>query len=293
MVNIQWELAGFADDFGQIGVHIPTGNVEVPSEIFLAPDETEVIWSPCLCLGEDGQPGANVVPGERRREPLETWCYYSKRAYSVLNIAAALKLDRPGVLDDWENLRGAKKRNLPVIREMHRGFPFRTVLGFGKEYPFDCNGFGKPEFERSAKTERFMLMGELMYWLTMGRVRFVVFPVEKGWNLEVHFFGGLLGAVAMQLALLVANIDALYTCSGCGRVYGRPEDQKRPNPGQANFCPQCRDKGEPLKQADKRRRERMARAREMDADGKPGTDIAAALNTTVSSVQRWLKGRKA
>ncbi len=78
------------------------------------------------------------------------------------------------------------------------------------------------------------------------------------WDLQIQYHGLLFAAIALQLMLVVANADSLYCCSGCGTPYIRAFDVKRPKRGCDNYCEDCRGKGIAQRNANARRRARVA-----------------------------------
>src|ERR1035438_1552638 len=100
-----------------------------------------------------------------------------------------------------------------------------------KEYPFDSAGFGTSKFKRSLPAERLLIATEATLWLRLGRVSFVVGHTDSGWSLEVDYNGCLLATIALQLALILADVDALYRCSGRQQHYVRAK--KAPKLGEA------------------------------------------------------------
>jgi hypothetical protein len=60
-------------------------------------------------------------------------------------------------------------------------------------------------------------------------------PVSQRWELQIDYHGFLLSAIALQLALVVAEADSV--CSGCSKPYTR--DKRRPKPGSDNYCETC------------------------------------------------------
>jgi len=137
-------------------------------------------------------------------------------------------------------------------------------------------------------TEREALFLEVNYfWLSIGEVGFHLNPIAGGWRLAVSCgYGCVFSAIALQLALTLVHAESLYTCSGCGMPYIRTK--KAPQPGQANFCDACGAQ-EALRQADLRRRERMAEARRLNAAGSSIKEIADQLGTKAATIRGWLK----
>src|SRR5262249_35058639 len=151
-------------------------------------------------LDKDGRPCRPIGPFERR-EPIDAWRYYSRRAQAVVNIAANLKLGKLGDLEDWLALRGTAVWTGDLLQELDR---FEPLLGDDAtriEYPFAVKG--KPAYKRSVQGEMAFLSMEATLWLRIGRVGFRVAPQDSGWNLFVDYNTCMLAAVALQLALVL------------------------------------------------------------------------------------------
>jgi hypothetical protein len=200
-------------------------------------------------------------------EPLRTWWEVSRKACAFLNIAAALKLGRLGDSADW------------VVIHPHLGPEVfrRPFLGVG--------------------AARFWLGAELDRWIVRARIRpcltwkedVPVFSWQLGMKLPRP--GPLFSQLVLQLLLTIGNADSLYFCSGCGLLYGRPKGYKKPNSGEANFCPVC-GREEALRQANRRLHKKRIEARRLNANGFSVKEIAQRLDTTPESVGNWLKKGK-
>jgi len=328
MAKKDWDLAAYTDEFGLLGKSIGSGFLRVPGHIQLTAAQDALEWEWKWEVGGannlnkviDPAPdllhefvrlheltpaavlkfsrkwgvlhlGARNTPcqqsSSKKLEPLEDWYYWSRRAASVLNIGASLNKKQVGKLEDWEALRGTNAR-CPDLRAALSGGALTLLICLGKEYPYDANGFGTPGFKRKVENERSMLMGEIYLWLRMGKVGFVAVPGEHGWSLKIDFIGGFLAAVALQLALTLSNVDALFTCSHCGVPYVR--EGKLPKPGSMNFCQRatCGNKAA-LQHADRRRRAKMTEVKRMHADGKPARAIAAETGSDLETIKGWIR----
>jgi hypothetical protein len=154
--------------------------------------------------------------------------------------------------------------------------------------------FGCPySAEWDIDKERRWLSREIMLWLELGRPGFAI--NERSWHLEVDYNGYLFAAVALQLALTVAGARNLFICSGCGFPYVR--EKKAPRPSQANYCLECGPKTS-LREANRRRSEKVAEARRLHAEGVGASEIATRLNvrttkrsTKLQTVRRWIGKR--
>ena len=196
-------------------------------------------------------------------EPLELWRQLSRTARAMLLIAAQLN-NRPPERGDPADWR---------------------ILGI----EFDPK-------RNKVEDARFMLWCVVNDWLALGRVGLRMWPhnwsERQFWETEIHFGGGynLFGAVALQMMLVIAGEDALYTCSGCGLPYipaGR-----RPKRGQNSYCEDC-GLERARQDADRRRKDKMIEARRLAAEGKGPKEIALVLNVrSVASVRRWVKKGK-
>jgi hypothetical protein len=167
----------------------------------------------------------NRPPGEWchaiRREPLARWRLYARRARAVLTIAMGLdrdEQDRRGLAAAWQALP-------------------------------DWGGDEWDPAKQSAALDRFNLGNEVKTtWLMHGGVKPGI-----GWRddeLRIVLRGfGLYGALAAQLALAVGKAGELYECSGCDQLYGRDPEGRRPQKGRRNYCPACRARGLPVRDA--------------------------------------------
>lgn len=219
-----------------------------------------------------------------RSEPIDAWIYFSRRAYAVLNIAASLKLVSPkqgkraspsdwALLDSLDNKVGDQ-----VFDDLWRRrglLDLYALAGCPYSVAWDIN------------QERRWLAREITLWLEIGRPGFAV--NERSWELEVDYNSCLFAAIALQLALTVTGARNLFTCSGCGLPYVR--EKKAPKPSQGNYCLQCGPKAA-LREADRRRREKVSDARRLYANGESIVDIAVELKTKPTSVRRWLRKAK-
>jgi hypothetical protein len=316
-----WQIAGFSDEDSRLGKAVPTGRLFVPQKVELDESQEHLVWSPydgytrapdtramfnefiglaaqpastilryakkwgLLYLGPNGRPCSrdfNLPRTGEFREAVEAWRYFSRRAQSVLNIAASLRRDKRGSPTDWEALDGLSQRIGPqVLAELGRRGPILELCAnFGPQYRVDWD----------LRKERQALRQEIMIWMELGRPGFAMSVHGAAWRLEVDYNGCLFAAIALQLALTLTGSHSLFVCSGCGLPYVR--ERKAPKPGQANYCKRCDHGGEALRQADRRRRERMADARRLHAAGRKISQIADELKTKPASVRRWLKRKK-
>jgi len=228
-------------------------------------------------------------------EPIAAWQYYSRRAQAVLQIAAALKQNKPGDLNDWSMLGilvpssgyAEKQEELlrSAMRRPHYGMVF-SVFSMDKSP------------EQNVKLARGFIAGEIGLWLDCWKQEEIAgisdFALqwngaEQRWELQIDYHGLLFAAIALQLALVVADADSLFICSGCAVPYVRSRERKRPKSGWANYCDQCSQEGMAKRRAVETYREKRAQAARLHASGVPVPEIAEQLKTEAARVRGWLK----
>jgi hypothetical protein len=207
-------------------------------------------------------------------ESLQTWRFFSRRARAILNLAARLQQGKKGTAKQWEPLGELRS----VIGT--RGIKYLSDEAPGLSWLIAERGFPRPE-DQNLKIQRALLAYEITIWLKLGRVGFVAGPGIFEIDLHLCMFS----AVALQLALMIAGTNRLFTSSGCGYPY--PRTKKAPKAGQANFCQHCGR--EALRQADQRRRKKMADARRLNERGLSISKIAKQLGTKITTVEGWIK----
>jgi len=102
----------------------------------------------------------------------------------------------------------------------------------------------------NADAERVVLSFSVNRWLGLANVRLLF-----TWESEpvVHIGGpGLFGMLALQLASAIAR-NGLVLCSGCS---GRYEATRKPQSGRRSYCPECRKRGVPTRDAQRARQKR-------------------------------------
>ena len=189
-------------------------------------------------------------------EPVSAWQYYSKRARSVLAVAAALKLGRLGDMSDWGEFAALLTEPSQLERVMqwfeerlprhHFGLGITVVVGYGTTEERVENARGSIASEISAWLDCWKTKGTKEPKDSQGHISdFALRWIEdqQRWDLQIDYHGLLFPAIALQLALVVADADSLYGCSGCGVPYIRPRERKRPKSGWANYCDQCSTDG--------------------------------------------------
>jgi hypothetical protein len=315
------DLAGFRDEkTGNLSRPIPSSHILVPGNIRL--DGETLVWEigthyravkpgpgilegflslqkvppmailryarrwGVLVLDDHGQPCNQWRT--RGTEPIATWKYFSGRARAVLNIAAAIKVGKIGSVEDW--------REIAMLDTSADEFE-RTLGSAPQGLPFR---YWKPTEKgaRPLKEARHVVEDDLNAWLSVssqnrfdGRPNFAIEWNRDlaQWQFRIDHHGFLFAALALELTLAAIGARGLYTCSGCGLPYLRLRDA--PRRGKANFCEAC-GRGEALRQAERRRCERIAEARRLQAAGRSIPEITMQLGVRKqATVERWLKGR--
>jgi hypothetical protein len=260
-------------------------------ELWRSPD-TEVIrsflgkWGP-LRIAPDGeeQPGELDQPSEGRYvsrgvDSYEAWRFCSRRAYSILRIAAKVKTgEHPDESDLATISRPPKSEPFPF------GFP-----SWSRREHFDGALFDVKDIRDQIVT------WEINYWLRRFALGVhLVATGRGGWRLGMHFERGLLSAIALQLALALMRLDALFICSGCKKLYERTE--KKPNSSEKNYCRQCKRLGKPTENAEQNRRARRAQARRLHAEGSSVPQIVKIMKvrstrkrSASETVKSWIAG---
>jgi hypothetical protein len=323
------ELAGFADVHGNLGRPVPSGQIIVPGHVWLEGDtirwrmgktvrlrvvsrsmlnhfvrltDSESIlrfaknWG-VLALSSDAllRPGRDDL--RDGAEPIAAWQYYSRRAQAVLQIAASLKRNKLGDLNDWSLIgvlvpssgytpNHAKLLKAAMLRP-HFGMAF-SVFSL-EEAP-----------EKNVQLAREFIAGEIGHWLDCWKQEKSIAvsdfalrwnKVEKRWAIEIDYHGLLFAAIALQLALVVADADSLFVCSGCAVPYVRPRERKRPKSGWANYCDRCSKQGVAKRRAVETYREKRSQAVRLHSAGVSVQEIAEQLNTEAGRIRAWLKKR--
>ncbi len=330
MAKEKLQLAGYTDANGDLGRPVPSGHIIVPGQIWLGEgaihwklaghakmrEPSRTMLTEFVALHQAKSPevilrfarewgvlmltaGKSPRPcGERMAEgiePLAAWQYFSRRAAAVLNIAAALKDGKLGDLADWgvvttlqrdDQETGGKSFEAAIDRHKY-GMSFLGDIPRGTQH-------------RSAVDQgRDLLANEIEQWLRFwkaGRVRGLSdfslrwSPDAQKWQLRIEYDGYLFAAIALQLALVVAEADSLYTCSACGIPYIRTK--KRPKAGWANYCDACIERGIGGRRAVESYRKRKGEAKRLAAEGLAVAEIAVRVNSDPETVKGWLRKRK-
>jgi transposase-like protein len=327
-MSIEHELAGFVDQNGGLGRPVPSGQIIVPRKVWRQGDTIRWRmgpWPPhtrevsrsmlnqfvqladaesvlrfargwgvlALSRDEDRRPGGE--DGNEGVEPIAAWLAYARRARAVLNIAAALKLNNPGDLNDWGEfgIFVVSGSYTQTHEDFVKAFIDRPDIALGVTlFAMGESPAGNIQAAREA------IGTEIGHWLdgwkqerNRGVSDFALRwdDVHQRWDLQIDYHGLLFAAIALQLALVVANADSLYSCSGCGLPYIRSRERKRPKRGWANYCESCSKEGTAQRRAVENYREKKAQAVQLHLGGIPAKRIAEQLNTSAACVNGWLK----
>jgi hypothetical protein len=321
------ELAGFVDANGNLGRPVPSSQIIVPGKVwrngdairwrmgktvrlqevsksmlnqFVRLTDSESILQFAKKWGVLALSGNKVLrPGRERMregiEPIAAWQYYSRRAQAVLQIAAALKQNKPGDLNDWSMIGILVPRG--EFTEKHEALLSAAMLRPHFGMSFNIFVMDKSP-QRNVERARGFIADEIGRWLdcwkkerTTGVSDFALRwnDLQQRWDLQIDYHGLLFAAIALQLALVVADADSLFTCSGCAVPYIRPRERKRPKSGWANYCDECSKKGVAKRRAVETYREKRALALRMHSSGVSVQEIAGQLNSDTTRVRRWLQ----
>lgn len=255
------------------------------------------LWSGHDSAGEYYLPGRQSM--EEGVEPVTAWQYYSKRAQAVLNVAASLKQGKLGDMGDWSEFAVffSEPGQYEAAFEFAKSAIHRHVFGLGFGV-FRLEGTN----EERQKHAREVVAGEITNWLdcwkkdSTSRISDLALhwrADQQRWALQIDYHGLLFPAIALQLALVLAAADSLFSCSGCGMPYSRPRERKRPKSGYANYCEVCTDTGVSKRRAVETYRQKKAEAVRLFLGGNSVPKIAVQLNAEASRVNTWLeKGGK-
>jgi len=159
--------------------------------------------------------------------------------------------------------------------------------GWTKRYPYHCDLCLCGKAAAIDEVQR-----EVNWLIRLGEVNFALARDDEQdrWRTTISYtLFPTLGALAMQIVLMVSRADSLYTCSGCGKPYIRAyTHQRKPKPNQNNYCQDCGLDRAKL-DAKKRYRRKIQEARRMHGAGVPIGRIAEELDTEAENVENWLR----
>lgn len=157
-------------------------------------------------------------------EPLTVWRYWSTQAWGILSAATRLRLgERPG-REAWD-----------AILAPGPWAEAATLTGPPAEFVASWASTARAG-RLSGELERQAVARAASAWIDIAGVRIVV-RWHRGRSEVAMRVEGLLGAIGVQLALALGDVDGWAICSGCGtfHVPRRPGDGTR-----RSFCPACR-----------------------------------------------------
>jgi hypothetical protein len=252
-------------------------------------------------MSSDDSPAEFYLPGRQRlkkgNEPISAWQFYSRRAQALLNVAAALKQGKLGDMSDWDKFATFHSEPIQHERVMQwverRTDPDQPGFGFGFSI---YNGQGT--HEERLRVARDGISSEIGSWLESWRrkrsdapsdfaVRWI--DDQQRWDIQIDYHGLLFPAIALQLALVLADADSLFTCSGCGIPYIRPRERKRPKIGWANYCDSCSEDGVAQRRATESYRQKRAEAVRLYSTGSSVSKIAEELKANPTRVRAWVE----
>jgi len=171
-----------------------------------------------------------------RREPLDSWRKFARRARLIVGVAG--HLNQGTLFDPRQWLQTICELDAPDDKT-----PGAQVL---------TGLLGTTSKQRSRLA---MLVNE---WLWLGDVRPALLWEKDVSALQLNFgspyTGSLFGALGIELMLAVSGQGDFATCSGCGQPYLRAK--RRPKSGQENYCLECHARGVPVRRRVERYREK-------------------------------------
>jgi len=203
-------------------------------------------------------------------EPIATWRTLSQRANAILTIAIAIRGGSTGSVESWNCL--APSHFQPTTLES----PIMKSLDMARN----------------------TLVQYVNFWMNVGMVgtRLTWIEDEEGYGrfgTKVTYGPRcqLVGALGLQLALVLSDSDALFTCGGCGILFIRPRHKARPAVSRSNYCDACRGQKISSRKADLRRKQKRTQARNMHAEGIDLMTIAKTLKSKSETIERWIHKR--
>lgn len=257
-------ILGYARRYGMLGLKPAEGH---PGPGFVIPT---VPW-----VGELIAPsiGYRHAPGVLR-EPVGLWRRVIRETAAVYAIAGRLRQDKLVDRAAWEPLAGIVSLPLSADNVVDDSPP-ANVMDLSEESPVPWI----PVSPKTLEGQRQALAAIVSAWLALGAVRPVLAWGEPREDEPVVTLGTstLFGGLVLELLLAVGGKAGFAICSGCGAAY---VPHRRPPAGsfgapRANYCPTCRARGLPQREAARRwrdknpdyYRERRARVRPTAKEG--------------------------
>lgn len=204
-------------------------------------------WGVLNLCREDKLPSSHnptCVPSESTNgslsEPISEWRRIARMMQSIMNIASKLDDEKVASENDWGVLRNEGwLGNTQLLRDFDRS---------------------DKKYLDALKSQRRQISYVINKWVTISALQPTVTWDDK--LIRLSFTGSpkgkLCGALVSQL-LLTSGQSGLMSCSECRSWYKRTG--KLPKRGQSNYCPVCKKKGIPMRNAS-----RAYRARKKNTD---------------------------
>jgi hypothetical protein len=161
-----------------------------------------------------------------QQETVQDWRRYVRLAAALLRVSGGLRVEELGseedgeTICDWLGYKSHTMRNMPYFAI------WEVVVGRAVNKWFD----------------QMTTHGILGWYGTRMELR-----QDKAGRLQVRpYAGGVLGVVITQIAYVITGVDEAVACSGCGNLF-RPK--RSPARGRRHYCPRCRKKRVPRRDA--------------------------------------------
>jgi hypothetical protein len=146
-------------------------------------------------------------------------------------------------LDEWRRLSRAMGAALIIDAALEQRTTPDSAVWQLMPAPYDSCFWRRGSKRDQVRIEKMYLADVLRDWMHFGDVR--ISPSWRSNSTEVCLsldieYGGLFGALTMQLALALTKSDGYAICDGCQHPYF---PKRRPRPDRQNFCPKCQAKG--------------------------------------------------
>lgn len=170
-------------------------------------------------------------------EAIEDWLFWARMAGSILNVAVAVRDNRPTSAEDWTAIL-TEEKNAPRLVE--------TLVS-------------------QRWVAQVYLAQAVNLWLRIADVRPALsWPIGTN-RPSLEFPTIQFGVLGVQLMTAITGAQSLTVCDGCGRPYVR--EGRRPQAGRANYCSVCQGNKVPDRDRQRRRRDRRYNAwKEMPND---------------------------
>lgn len=247
------QIADFARRWGVLGLcrhGLPRGHNLESAELL---DSGRPTRAPCPPVQAATGPGIHEWS-----EPIQAWRDLSSQAATMLKLAHGLHGGgaRVGSHSDWERL--PRYRTQLIHRPSAETGPRKVSEGTSFRRNWKPEPGPVPATIPAAREWLGVVIDE---WLRWGDLRIVV-DWGRTATLKIRSVS-LFGAVALEVARAVARAEDLTTCSGCGIAYA---PSRTPKPDQNNYCPECRGKGVPQRDAQRRQRQGTAKPRKAKSE---------------------------